>query len=1211
MRAWLRVVVIVVLTVSLFASQQVWAERATDEEMRWACRNWLSYIVHETGDWAGSKSPMIVDVQPIVADGTILGEYFVIDPNGYVVVPILKELPPVQAYSEEYRLDITSDVGFPALLKGHLAIKLERWLEMYGSLDATRPSSGDAFFGPDHKPVWERYAIEPGLFATKLRQGDMPKLAEVGPLLTTAWHQGAPYNNLCPMGDGGRCVVGCVATAAAQIMNYHRCPNNGIGSHSYDWDGDQSCSGDVGGGTLSADFSDAYDWAHMPDDCSGGCTPEEEAALAELCYEVGVALEMDYGVCGSGSYTYDALTVYPTYFGYDSSIDREDRGDHTADSWFDIIKDQINADQPMQYRIAGHSIVCDGWRDTGGIKQYHINYGWGGSNTGWFSIDNIPGSTDPENEEYLIRNIIPGCDPNDPPVALCKDVTVSANVNCEAHASIDNGSYDPDGDPITLTQSPPGPYPLGATLVTLQVEDDHGWVDQCTATVTVIDDTSPSISCPSNVEVEATESCGTPPADTQLDDFYSSVSASDNCDPSVSVTDDSPACFPLGTTQVTFTATDDAGNQATCSADVTVVDTTPPVITCPDDVTVDCNGPAGTYATDPQLSDFFAGVSATDVVDPNPVITNDAPSLFPLGTTVVTFTATDFSGNSSTCTAAVTVVDRGIDVWMEDLIVNPGDTVLVPIHVQDVTGWGLMAFEMQICWCDVPAGLLQYEECIPGEVMLSSGWGDPVYGECGPGCVSIAGAGAEALEGEGVLFYLKFAVSANAKPCMCCDIWFTDITLYDPEEPLQVCWQDGSVCVESCEIECVVNYWKCCYDECGEVHYPTQLADVLVHVTDCGGNDVATAYTDDEGRYLFDCLDPLSQVGGCYCVEVSSCPLLDCISSLDAALVLQNVVCLDDLDDCAFESCGRQIYPQRVAADVNCSGKITAIDASLILRYVVGLIDVFPCPSMWEFFALPCDCIHECPAEVNWVGVMRGDVTGCPACMAGPPLLAASTGAKVSLGSPAYVGSTIKLPVRVESASDVMAVDLAVNYDTEAFSVVSVEAAGLAGDFSLAFNPAGGLLRIAMAGVSTFTGDGTIATITLEKKSGFARLPLAEIEIVEAKLNDVPVAVEGLKGERRAGLALGPIAPNPFMEVTVIRFNMAKGGAVTVSIYNVNGQLVTTLVDGSLPAGEHTVRWDGRDNAGQKVARGVYFCRMSTADVTEMEKMVLIDGPIH
>jgi hypothetical protein len=200
-----------------------------------------------------------------------------------------------------------------------------------------------------------------------------------------------------------------VATAAAQIMKYHNWPPSGTGDHTYSWDGDQSCGGDVGGGELIADFSDSYDWIRMPNDCNAGCTQIQEDALAELCYEVGVAFEMDYGVCGSVTGTHMALTVFPTYFRYDSSIDREDRDEHTAGEWFSIIQTEINNGRPMQYRIYSHSIVCDGWRDTGGQSQYHMNYGWGGSQTAWFTVDNLhcdwPGC-DPM-VEYVIRHIQP------------------------------------------------------------------------------------------------------------------------------------------------------------------------------------------------------------------------------------------------------------------------------------------------------------------------------------------------------------------------------------------------------------------------------------------------------------------------------------------------------------------------------------------------------------------------------------------------------------------------------------------------------------------------------------------------------------------------------------------------------------------------------------------------------------------------------------
>ncbi len=85
---------------------------------------------------------------------------------------------------------------------------------------------------------------------------------------------------------------------------------------------------------------------------------------------------------------------------------------------------------------------------------------------------------------------------NLPPIAGCQDIIVSANENCETIVTppeVDNNSFDPDGDPIFLSLDPVGPYPLGETTVTLTVTDDSGESDQCTATITVVDDTPPGI----------------------------------------------------------------------------------------------------------------------------------------------------------------------------------------------------------------------------------------------------------------------------------------------------------------------------------------------------------------------------------------------------------------------------------------------------------------------------------------------------------------------------------------------------------------------------------------------------------------------------------------------------------------------------------------------------------------------------------------------
>jgi hypothetical protein len=93
------------------------------------------------------------------------------------------------------------------------------------------------------------------------------------------------------------------------------------------------------------------------------------------------------------------------------------------------------------------------------------------------------------------------------------------------------------------------------------------------------------------------------------------------------------------------------------SGPTAIFDTLDPTPSCPLDVTVECTDPGGTPMGDPSLAAFFAGVSATDACDASPSLTNDAPPLFPVGTTPVSFTATDDSGNADSCSADVTVED--------------------------------------------------------------------------------------------------------------------------------------------------------------------------------------------------------------------------------------------------------------------------------------------------------------------------------------------------------------------------------------------------------------------------------------------------------------------------------------------------------------------------------------------------------------------------
>ncbi|NNF01486.1 MAG: HYR domain-containing protein, partial [Bacteroidia bacterium] len=374
---------------------------------------------------------------------------------------------------------------------------------------------------------------------------------------------------------------------------------------------------------------------------------------------------------------------------------------------------------------------------------------------------------------------------NQPPTAVCQDLSVDADNNCQGIAAapdFDDGSSDPDGDPLNFSVSPAGPYSLGVTNVILTVTS-AGQSDNCSASITVTDNEQPTISCSGDVTVNndpsecgatvfynttVTDNCppqsitftesfqnGVIPSTSQCNAWqnflsqltpqpYTKLTISSNLNAGVFTTDpaviaavanalnsgttvsisdgsntwgvaqsgcgseihvnqplcncgfdyavrpcisnanwggvDGPTCsapdqtitvsfeigttisqtsglpsgsqFPVGTTTNTFVATDADGNNATCTQTVTVIDNEKPSITCPGPLTVktdpgDCNATNVVLGT-PTFADNCPGAT----------VSNDAPFIFNIGNTTVTWTVTDAAGNKETCTQTVTVVDN-------------------------------------------------------------------------------------------------------------------------------------------------------------------------------------------------------------------------------------------------------------------------------------------------------------------------------------------------------------------------------------------------------------------------------------------------------------------------------------------------------------------------------------------------------------------------
>ena len=193
---------------------------------------------------------------------------------------------------------------------------------------------------------------------------------------------------------------------------------------------------------------------------------------------------------------------------------------------------------------------------------------------------------------------------------------------------------------------------VGLNSITLTVTDAAGNVNTCVSTVTVQDVTPPVINCPANVTLS---SCSSP-----VPNVVSSTTATDACGATI-ITQNPPAGVLFGQNQsnglsITLTATDAHGNTSTCVVTVTVNDNVPPILLgCPANTTVsadpgECDA-AVTYSI-PTASDNCPGVVVTRTTG------FASGEEFPVGTTTVTYLATDAAGNTASCTFTVTVTDN-------------------------------------------------------------------------------------------------------------------------------------------------------------------------------------------------------------------------------------------------------------------------------------------------------------------------------------------------------------------------------------------------------------------------------------------------------------------------------------------------------------------------------------------------------------------------
>ncbi|MBR1932409.1 MAG: C10 family peptidase [Prevotella sp.] len=232
-------------------------------------------------------------------------------------------------------------------------------------------------FSPDSMPAAMRWWLSVASKAVPMATG---RHEAVAPLLRTAWGQHSPYNDLCPTEGKNRCLTGCVATAMAQVMAFHRWPEGPTASlPAYTTRTDSL--------EVEALPPAQIDWNLLLPIYTKNDPQEQRLAVATLMRYCGQAVGMDYRPTFSGAYLAEAAQALQQSFGYDDGVRQEVRSRYTIAQWDSLISHELYVGRPVIYAgqsaSNAHAFVVDGC-DADGL--FHIDWGWTGDYNGYFHL---------------------------------------------------------------------------------------------------------------------------------------------------------------------------------------------------------------------------------------------------------------------------------------------------------------------------------------------------------------------------------------------------------------------------------------------------------------------------------------------------------------------------------------------------------------------------------------------------------------------------------------------------------------------------------------------------------------------------------------------------------------------------------------------------------------------------------------------------------
>jgi hypothetical protein len=424
-------VLLLALMVSTFA---VFAKPVSKDIAQKVCANHYFNVTNTPSNFFSSTSDVSLVLEKKNQKQQSMVYVFAVKNNGFTIIAGDDRVAPILGYSYEGSEKLTAE-NLPPQLKG--------MLDYYSAVVDEVSTQPEPNALTSTQKEWEQ------LISNKKSEDRffVTSPVNVPSLIKAKWKQDPLYNKFCPKDQNGdQAVVGCVATAMAMIMHYHQYPERGTGFNSYQH---------TQFGTISANFSNfTYNWSAMPNSISSNSSSTAIDQVARISYHCGVATNMNYGINGSGTYSYLVSDALIKFFGYEKDETKYLEKRNFSDmQWSTMLKNELNSLRPIYYsgagignngKMSGHAFILDGYNG----DFYSVNWGWGGQYNGNFLLSNLVpdgtgtgGGAGTYNEQQAAVFIKPpvsgggGTDPSDN-----ANIQINATTSVAPNPIISNGS---------------------------------------------------------------------------------------------------------------------------------------------------------------------------------------------------------------------------------------------------------------------------------------------------------------------------------------------------------------------------------------------------------------------------------------------------------------------------------------------------------------------------------------------------------------------------------------------------------------------------------------------------------------------------------------------------------------------------------------------------------------------------------------------------